>query len=123
MISVLISSESRYRVNRKSIRELVQTLLGQAGLDDIEVSILVVGTRKIRDLNRHFRQVDEPTDVLSFPQEGGRGPDGILRVGDIIVCFPYAVGEAVKENKLVDVKINELVGHGLRHLLGEHHDD
>lgn len=122
MVFVLISSESRYPIDRKKIRHQVQEFLGRAGLEDVEVSILVVGTRKIRTLNREFRKIDEPTDVLSFIQETPRDPDGILRLGDIVICYPVARSQAAEEEKLVDEKIAELVEHGLRHLLGEHHD-
>lgn len=93
-----------------------------AGLVDVEVSISIVGTRKIRLLNRRFRKLDEVTNVLSFPQEESRGPDGVLRLGDIIVCYPICRDEAGKDNKMVWEKMNELVEHGLRHLLGEHHE-
>ncbi len=122
MISVLISSESRYKINREKIRKLVQNLLGQAGLDEAEVSILIVGTRKIRELNRVFRKIDEETDVLAFPLEAPRDEDGILRLGDIVICYPKARGQAGEEGKMVDEKIDELVEHGLRHLLGENHE-
>jgi probable rRNA maturation factor len=123
MISVLISSESRYQINRQKIKFLVENFLGQAGLNQVEVSIVIGGTRKIHDLNKQYRQLDEPTDVLSFPQEGSRDPDGILRIGDIIICYPIAVEGAAKEDKMVDDKINELVEHGLNHLLGNHHPE
>ena len=123
MISVLISSESRYQINRTSLTESIEKFLGQAGLDNIEVSVVIGGTRKIRDLNRTYRQLDELTDVLSFPQDGSRDPDGVLRLGDIIICYPEAIEEAVTENKMVDDKINELAEHGLRHLLGIHHPE
>ncbi len=122
MISVLISSESRYKINREKIRKLVQNLLGQAGLDEAEVSILIAGTRKIRELNRVFRKIDEETDVLSFSLEEARDQEGILRLGDIIICYPKAREEAGEEEKMVDEKIDELVEHGLRHLLGKHHE-
>ncbi len=122
MISVLISSESRYRFEREKIRQKVVEFLTAAGIGDVEVSLSVVGARKILKLNRDFRQVDQETDVLSFPQEAGRGPDGILRLGDVVVCYPVCREEARLENKLVIQKMEELVEHGLRHLLGEHHE-
>lgn len=122
MISVLISSESRYRVDRDNLRRKVIDFLTKRSLFDIEVSILVVGTRKMRDLSKVYRKIDEMTDVLSFPLEEARGPDQILRLGDIVVCYPVARSEAAKENKLVDEKITELVEHALAHLLGEHHE-
>ncbi|MDO8551767.1 MAG: rRNA maturation RNase YbeY [bacterium] len=122
MISVLISSESRYRVDKKDIRLKTENFLKSVGLIDAEVSISVVGSRKIHSLNRTFRKVDQPTNVLSFPLETGRGPDGMLRLGDVVVCYPICREEARKENKMVGEKMYELVEHGLRHLLGEHHD-
>ena len=122
MINVLISSESRYKFERGKIRRMVSDFLKEVGLEDVEVSIRVVGARKIKTLNSDFRKVYEPTDVLSFPQDSVRDPDGILRLGDIVVCYPICRQEASRENKLIIDKMNELVEHGLRHLLGEHHD-
>ena len=122
MVFVLISSGSRYPIDRKKIRQRIEEFLGKAGMEDVEVSVSVVGTRKIRSLNRDFRKIDEETDVLSFPQEGQRDPDGILRLGDIVICYPVARSQAAEEEKLVDEKIAELVEHSLRHLLGEHHE-
>jgi rRNA maturation RNase YbeY len=122
MISVLITSESHYKINRKSIRRAIEAILQKAGLTGAQVSISIVGSRKIKKLNRDYRHLDEVTDVLSFPLESSRGPDGILMMGDIVVCFPEAVNQAIKENRMVDEKINELIAHGLNHLMGIHHE-
>jgi probable rRNA maturation factor len=123
MISVLIISESRYLVSRDKIRQAIKSLLVSERLNDVEVSISIVGARKIRKLNRQWRQIDKETDVLSFPLEEARDISGTLRLGDIVVCYPVAIKQAQTENKLVDDKINELVEHGLRHLLGQHHEE
>lgn len=122
MISVLITSESRYRIERPKIRQAATRLLKSKGLDDVEVGISVVGSRKIKQLNRDFGKTDEVTDVLSFPLEEPRGPDEILRLGEVVVCYPLARQQAARENKLVSEKVIELIEHGLRHLLGEHHE-
>ena len=123
MISVLISSESRYIVNRDKIRQAIRDLLTNTGLDEVEVSVSVVGGRKIRNLNRQWREIDKITDVLSFPLEEARNIDGILRLGDIVICYPKAREDAQKENIMMDEKLNELAIHGLKHLLGEHHEE
>ena len=123
MISVLISSESRYIVNRDQIRQAIRELLVNMGLDEVEVSVSVVGGRKIRSLNRQWREIDKVTDVLSFPLEEARNADGILRLGDIVICYPKAREDAQKENIMMDNKLNELTIHGLKHLLGEHHEE
>ena len=122
MISVLISAESRYPINRKRVREATKKFIDKVGLDDVEVSVSIVGSRKIKKLNRDFRQIDKQTNVLSFPLETSRDPDKMLRLGDVIICYPVARGEAIREQKMMDEKIEELLIHGLKHLVGEHHE-
>jgi len=90
----------------------------------VEVSIAVVGDRKMRAMNKKYRGMDRTTNVLSFSQvEGERTPlpDGELFLGDVIVSYPVVITEAARENMLIDDKINELVEHGVLHLLGFHH--
>jgi len=90
-----------------------------------------IGDRRMRELNNNYRKLDATTDVLSFPQHDPSQPmkpfvempDGILRLGDIVVSYPEAVREATEDNTMVDDKIIELVLHGLEHLLGNHHEE
>lgn len=123
MISTLISSGSRYSISRIKVKEKITQILGRVGLDDVEVSVSIVGDRKIRALNREYRKIDETTDVLSFPLEEPRDQDGILRLGDIVISYPQARKWAGERNKLVSEIISELVEHGLMHLLGFEYDN
>jgi len=123
MISVLITSESRYKFERPKIRQAIIRLLKEEKLNDVVVSVAVVGSRKMKQLNQEYRKIDVVTDVLSFSLEEARGPNGQLRLGDIILCYPLVRDQARIENKLVVDKMIELVEHGLKHLLGEHHDE
>lgn len=93
------------------------------GLEEVEVSVAIVGNRKIRELNRKYRQLDQPTEVLAFPLEEPRDEMGILRLGDIVISYPQALDLAREENKFVDEIILELVEHGLKHLLGFTNDN
>jgi probable rRNA maturation factor len=85
----------------------------------------------MQKLNRQYRGKDYPTDVLSFgfadPTAPAspfvEAPDGVLRLGEIVVSYPQAVKEAIEENKLVDDTIVGLVLHGLDHLMGIHHPE
>lgn len=123
MISILISSESRYPINRKKIRQKVKQVLERCNVEDVEVSVLVVGDRKIRQLNRQYLKIDEVTDVLSFPLEEPRDEEGILRLGDVVVSYPEARKWAREKNWFVDEAVLKLVEHGLLHLLGFKHDN
>ena len=67
-------------------------------------------------------------NVLSFTEDEMQKkfvypPDNIIRLGEIIVCYPKAFEEAKTEGKLIDDKIKELVEHGALHLLGIHHEE
>lgn len=121
-----IFGDSRYPVDRKYVRNEVISLLAEFGFnqtDKVLVEITIVGNRKIKELNNKFRQLDEKTDVLSFPLEDRNpGPDGFIRLGDIAVSFPEAMTMAIRTNRIVDKVIAELVCHGVRHLMGEHHE-
>lgn len=123
--SISIYVESRYKVDRKRIKQAAEAVLEAKGITGAtEVSIAIVGSRKMRDLNNKYRNIDKATNVLSFSQVEGEAtvmPDNLLVLGDVIVCYPIAVEDAARENVLVDRKISELVQHGLLHLLGEHH--
>lgn len=68
----------------------------------------------MRRLNLKHRRINRSTDVLSFPLEDWEpGPDGILRLGDIVICK----SEAKKKGHTIQF----LIKHAMLHLLGEHH--
>lgn len=117
--------DSRYPFDRRTVRRAVLELLAQFRLADqlILVEVSVVGGRKMRTLNRAHRQIDVSTDVLSFPTEDlSRASDGMVHLGDVVVSYPEAREEALKMNRLIDTVITEKVVHGVKHLLGEHHE-
>lgn len=123
--SIPIYVESRYKVDRKHIKRTVEHVLKTKGMvGNVEVSVAIVGSRKMRTLNNKYRGMDKATNVLSFSQLEGEAtvmPNDTLVLGDVIVCYPVAIEDAARDNMLVDRKISELVAHGLLHLLGEHH--
>lgn len=116
MTRVLISADSRYPINRPKIKAAVESMLKQKRVrGPAQVSVLICGRRKSRALAQKYLQDDQPHNVISFPY------NDLKVLGDIAVCYPLAQEEANRDNVLVDTKINELISHGLLHLLGEHH--
>lgn len=124
--NVLLFVESRYRTNRKKIRQTVERVLKEHGVaGPVEVSIALVGDRKMRDLSKRYKGEDKTRNILSFPLAEGEPvvmPTDILRLGDIVISYPVVINEAAEYEMLVDDRINELVEHGLLHLLGLHHE-
>lgn len=128
MIIVEIKSDSRYPVDKKAMRRLVKNFLAGLGVDDVEVSIAIVGNRKMIDLAQKFLGKREIHSILSFSLENSQEDSKIgfvtpsdenLQLGDIVISYPEALKQAVEKNILIDEVIDCLVDHGLRRLLGE----
>lgn len=129
MIEIHLSVGSRYPVNRKQIRSHTKSFLKLHGIDNAQVDISIVGTRKIKELNESKLKHEGQTDVLSFPQHERHKlddfpmPEGMPpHLGDIVVSFPEAVKTARRYGKLVDDQVCFYIEHALLHLLGYHHD-
>lgn len=99
--------------------------------DEVEVSVAVVGKRKMRQLTDEFVKDDLEHEVLSFPleeitQNMQKGfinpPDGILRLGDIVLNWPEVVALAGSDDIMVDEEMAKLIDHSVDHLLGKHHE-
>jgi probable rRNA maturation factor len=95
-----------------------------------EVSIVFTDSETVQKLNRDYRGVDEPTDVIAFqmlPQKETDlsfvlPPDGITRLGEIIISYPQAVEQAKEQGHSVDKELALLIIHGVLHLLGYDHE-
>jgi len=84
-----------------------------------EVSVLFCHDSFIRELNRKWRGIDKPTNVLSFPGEGDPALASLL--GDIVIAFETASREASEEGKLLHDHLTHLLVHGFLHLIGHDH--
>jgi probable rRNA maturation factor len=133
MVKVLITSDTRYKADRKAIRKAVVDSFKRHNISDIdaEVSILVVGARKMTDLTKKYLGDMQKHEVLSFAleevgQDMARGfinsPDGVLRLGDIILCWPQVLEGASKRDVMVNDEVYKITSHGVDHLLGQHHE-
>lgn len=124
-VKVLLYVESRYKVSRKRIKKAIDEVLTSNSVSSmVEVSVAIVGDRKMRALNKKYRNLDKTTNVLSFPQSEGQTfqtPDDASRLGDIVISYPQVIKESARDEMLVDDKVDELVIHSMKHLLGIHH--
>jgi probable rRNA maturation factor len=96
--------------SESELEQLCSLALASAGIDDGHVAIEFVDEQRIRELNRDHRQLDEPTDVLSFGVDEDGSAAGPRELGDIVICSPQTVD------------IREAVVHGALHLSGMDHE-
>jgi probable rRNA maturation factor len=94
------------------IERLVAIALASAGVYDGHVAIEFVGAERIAELNQAWRGKSGPTDVLSFPVDGGEElAEGMPReLGDIVICPPHTTD------------LREAIVHGALHLTGMDHE-
>lgn len=92
--------------------------------DGAGLSIVVTDDETVRGLNRQYRQVDAPTDVLSFSAESEMpgAEDEPPYLGDLIVALPTVERQAASEGHTVEDELVLAVVHGSLHLLGYDHD-
>jgi probable rRNA maturation factor len=87
------------------------------------LSVLFIGDRAMRTLNNTWRNKDRTTDVLSFPLREGRflhiQPD---MLGDIVISVPVAARQAADAGHSLTSELEQLLVHGLVHLLGYDHE-
>ena len=93
--------------------------------ENTEVSVLLTDDDQITILNRDYRGVDAPTDVLAFSQtEGEEPPEECPEVnvlGDVVISVETAERQAREHGQGLDEEIDLLLAHGLLHLLGYDH--
>lgn len=90
-----------------------------------EVTIFLTNDDEIRNINREYRKVDRPTNVLSFPaiEEGINFTDDMTYLaGDIFISIETTLNEAEKENKPFTSHVAHLLIHSCLHLLGFDHE-
>lgn len=93
---------------------------------DVEVGVVFIGEAAMREMNRRFRGIDAPTDVLTFPYEDidERVPAGRERVlGDVAMCASIAQRNAEEVGQSVEEELRLLGVHGALHLVGYDHLD
>lgn len=115
------NAQRKHKINSRSLKNQVESLLESLGLQDSELSILIVNDAKIRKLNAQYRDIDKPTDVLSFPQEDNDQPNVHL-LGDIVVSADTAKHQAIEHQLSFTEELALLMIHGILHLTGLDHE-
>jgi probable rRNA maturation factor len=86
-----------------------------------EVSIVLTNDSAIRDLNRGWREIDKPTNVLSFPVSSQTISGETRLLGDIVIAYETLERECDDENRIFLHHLAHLAVHGFLHLIGYDH--
>ena len=87
-----------------------------------EVSVLLTNDEEIRELNKKYRKIDRPTNVLSFSITSDTIVNELRMIGDIVISKEKILSEAKDQNKTFNDHLAHIVIHGFLHLLNFTHD-
>lgn len=128
-IQVNFIYKDQYKIDEKNISKNISSFLEKKiknqKITELEVNIYLVSKKDIRTLNKKFRKIDKPTDVLSFPifknlSEINLTKEKFISIGDIFVC-PEIASNQTPKNSTLEKEFLKLIMHGLKHLVGIHH--
>lgn len=130
-IQVLIRPAFRDQVKARDIRQIASITLEivpdptGAYQKGQSLSVVLTDDAEIQSLNRQFRGIDAPTDVLSFGQEPAEqfveAPDEPPYLGDVILSYPRAQEQATEQGHSTLQELRVLIVHGVLHLMGYDH--
>ena len=126
-IAFSIEATFARRVRRRALATLARRALAdESALAPAELGVVITDDETVRELNRRYRGVDAPTDVLSFElgaDDGFVTPPGSARqLGEIVISYPTAARQAEAAGHAVEEELAHLLVHGLLHLLGYDHE-
>ncbi len=128
MFDIEIQNDNAYPIEETRLIEAAfKVLTMENAAPNSGMTIVFTDDDHVESLNRQFRDVDAPTDVLSFPAE--QLPEELAEeldeppyLGDLVIGFPYASAQAARENHDLMDSLSLLVIHGTLHLLGYDHE-
>jgi probable rRNA maturation factor len=115
MVEVVNRQRSK-KVDTETWTRFADRALGAIGKHGSSATIAFVSDTNIRKLNQQFRNVNRPTDVLSFPAEEE------TNLGDIAISVDTAAAQAKENGLTFEAEIAQLILHGLLHLCGYDHE-
>ena len=132
----VINRQRLYPLDRRHLADLARAVLVAIGEASSTLSIIIIRDRQMRQLNRDWRGIDQPTDVLSFAYHEAEteeadlgeaersaataGPRGHL--GDLVISVETAARYATRYGISFEREIDQLVIHGALHLAGYDHE-
>ena len=106
----------------QTVRDAVSAAAAALSTAEGEVSIVLTDNSGIAALNRNWRGIDKPTNVLSFPASGHKGNESSRFLGDIVIAYETLVRECDDENRKFLHHLAHLTVHGFLHLAGYDHE-
>lgn len=118
-LAIQLKPQMKAEIDEERLHHLAAEALRLEGVaQSCELGLFIADDEGIRELNRRYRGIDEPTDVLAFGGEVEGFVSPTLHLGDIVISYPRAASQAQERGHSVAQEMDLLFLHGLLHLLG-----
>ena len=115
---ILINHRSNWGLSEELVEKLAKKALIEKGFNkDVELSIYFVGRKKAKELNVNYRQKDYYPQVLGFPMSLEKDVDGVIRLGDIVICTQKLKYEVDFQKSNLEKVLYDWLVHGVENLL------
>lgn len=125
-------NNTKNNINKTNISNKIKSFASKKDpifAQNIRLTIHIVSKQSIHNLNQKFRNIDKPTDVLSFPiykniteiKLSNSKSKLTTELGDIFVCYDIANLQSQENHQTTEKEIEHLSLHGFKHLIGIHH--
>lgn len=123
---IYIHNFTSAKIDKKFLKKITEIVLKNAKIKKIrtEIGIAIVGSARMRNLNKKYRGKNKATDVLAFPAGRNFPParKKTLYLGDVVICLSTAKKQAKIKNHSFQKEMTILLIHGILHLLGYNHE-
>lgn len=125
-MDILFDNSTDFQINQELIEKVALAVLDYEKINsNAEISFTAVTLQEIHQINLKHRDIDRPTDVLSFPlinfETESIPVDSKIYLGDIIICPERALEQAKEYGHSYEREIAFLTAHSMLHLLGYDH--
>ncbi len=131
MVEVTVNDVKLQGKEEEIIRKVVKKVLKEEGIKhDVDVYVTLTNNEEIRKINKEYRNIDKPTDVLSFPMyekeeirtlKKAKEDDVEEILGDIVISVSKVIAQAKEYGHSYERELAYLTTHGMLHLLGYDH--
>lgn len=119
----VINSNKKLVEETEQMKDFIKYCVKKLKLKNVIFNVIIVSNKKIHEINKKYRKIDKPTDVISFALEDSKEnfTPKIRMLGDIYISYEKVKSQALEYNHSLVRELCFLAIHGLLHLLGYDH--
>jgi rRNA maturation RNase YbeY len=115
--NILLKHPKNWGLSAEMVNELTNEAIRAKGLSDVEVSLVFVGRKTAKDLNIKYRNKSYIPQVLGFPMDKVKSGDGLIHLGDIVICTQKLKYEIKFQKSSLRKVLGDWLLHGIENLL------